>query len=310
MSQPKPKRQHYVPRWHLRRFRDPSAKVGQHYVAAYDRQTNVQHQRIAVTNVAVEADIYTLEDPGQADAYAIENQLAEIDERENKLVDHILARRSTSSEEILAVRAMLESLHARTRDLHQRIKHAFRGPIQRQLAEQMKEEWPQSDWPDELLARFPEHIEALERGEWRVEHEKDDLLALQFRQDSAFRKGIAEFHGFAIVWLPDAAFCHVGQPDRRATARVPAVGPNHGHWAGQRLRTLVPARSSPRPPRDAQRRCLPDAGWPACVAGPRHQQRAHARQRPVDDLATRFAGRSVSRLAGDEDRARATPLSA
>lgn len=220
MSQPKPKRQHYVPQWHLRRFRDPSAKTGQHYVAAYDRRSNTQHQRIAVTNVAVEADIYTLEEPGQADAYAIESQLAEIDERENKLVSRIIAGCSVPNEDIPSVRAMLESLHARTRDLHQRIKHEYRGSIQRQLGEQMEEEGPPPDWPDELRARFPEYIEVLKRGEWRVEHEKDDLLALQFRQDSAFPEGLAGFRGFTFVWLPDAAF---------VTSDNPIVARRHAH---------------------------------------------------------------------------------
>ena len=212
MRQRPPKRQHYVPQWYLRRFRDPSAKEGRNYVAVYDRQSNRQHQQMAVKNVAVETDFYTLEAPDQPDPYSVEKQLALSDERENELVGCILAHRSVRGADIPGVRALLELQHARTRELRQRVEQAYRGETQRELGEQLEQEGLPPDWPDEIRECFWEIIEILKRCEWKMDNEKDELIAIQLRTGTAFRRALAEFRGFTVVWLPDAAFVTSDNP--------------------------------------------------------------------------------------------------
>lgn len=225
MGQPKPKRQHYVPQWHLRRFRDPSAKAGRHYVTAYDKVSDRLHPRIAIANVAVETDFYTLEAPDQPDAYSVEKQLAIIDERENDLFGRILARRSVSRADIPAVRSALESLHARTPDLRKRIEHTYRHEIQLQVGMQLEDEVPPGDWPSDLRTRLPEYVNVLKRSEWRMEHEKDVLIAIQFRQDSTFPKGLAGFRSFVVVCLSYPAFVTSDNPFVGRRLAYPQWGP-------------------------------------------------------------------------------------
>ena len=212
MQRNAPRRQHYVPQWYLRRFRDPSAKAGQHYVAAYDQRSKTQHERMAVKNVAVESNFYTLEAPDHPDAYIVEKRLALLEERHNELIARILGRGSVLNAEIPEVRALLELQHARTSALRQRIERAYRGEVQRQVGEQLEEEGLPADWPDELHEWFAESIEVLKRCEWRMENERDELMAIQLGPNKGFRAGLALFRGFTVVWLPNAAFATSDNP--------------------------------------------------------------------------------------------------
>lgn len=212
MQRNAPRRQHYVPQWYLRRFRDPSAKAGQHYVAAYDQRSKTQHERMAIKNVAVEADLYTLEAPDHPDAYVVEKRLALLEGPHSELIARILGRGSVLNGEIPEVRELLVLQHARTSTLRQRIERAYRREVQRQVGEQLEEEGMPADWPDELREWFAENVKALKRCEWRMEHEKDELMAIQLGANKGFRRGLASFHGVTVVWLPDAAFVTSDNP--------------------------------------------------------------------------------------------------
>lgn len=224
MSQPKPKRQHYVPRWHLRRFRGPSAKAGQDYVAAYDRQTNVQHQRIAVTNVAVEADIYTMTSVDAAEAYRIEELLARRDEFDAKLTGRILDQGKVAAGDVPAVKQLLAFQHFRTRSLREWLRIVYREE-QRQLAAELMADDPPSNWPTEDQMDYLRSVEELKVGEWESPRGEDDLLALQFDVDPTFLDELDLFRSFVLVVLIDEAFVTSDNPIVAQRMRFPEWGP-------------------------------------------------------------------------------------
>ena len=225
MQRNAPRRQHYVPQWYLRRFRDPTSKAGRDYVAAYDQRSKTQHERMAIKNVAVESNFYTLEAPDHPDAYIVEKQLARLDELHSDLIARILDRGSVLNAEIPEVRALLVLQHARTRALRQRTERAFRGEVQRQVGEQLEEEGPPANWPDELRESFAENIEVLKRCEWKAENEKDELMAIQLGPNRGFRIGLDLFRGFTIVRLLNAAFVASDNP-------IVARRLSYPHWGG------------------------------------------------------------------------------
>lgn len=225
MGQPKPKRQHYVPQWHLRRFRDPSAKAGQHYVAAYDRQTNVQHQRIAVTNVAAEAGFYTMRFVNPTDTYKIEELLALRDESDSKLTARILERGKVADDDISEVKQLLAIQHFRTRWFRERLRKTYRNEEQPKLAAELIAEGPPPDWSDEDKAEFWGSVDQLKNGEWDSPRGEDDLLALQFGVDDTFLAELDLFRGFVLVVLINEAFVTSDNPIVAQRMWFPEWGP-------------------------------------------------------------------------------------
>ncbi len=224
MSQPKPKRQHYVPQWHLRRFRDPSAKAGQDYVVAYDRRSNTQHQRIAVTNVAVEADIYTMTSVDAAEAYRIEERLARRDEFDAELTGRILDQGKVTISDVPAVRQLLAFQHFRTRSLREWLRTAYREE-QRQLAVELMADGPPSNWSAEDQMDYRRSVEELKAGGWESPRGEDDLLALQFGVDPTFLDELDLFCSFVLVVLINEAFVTSDNPIVAQRMGFPEWGP-------------------------------------------------------------------------------------
>ena len=224
MGQPKPKRQHYVPQWHLRRFRDPSAKAGQDYVAAYDRRSNTQHQRIAVRNVAVEADIYTMTSVDAAEAYRIEELLAHRDEFDAELTGRILDQGKVTISDVPAVRQLLAFQHFRTRSLREWLRTAYREG-QPQLAVELMADGPPSNRPIEDQMDYLRSVEELKVGEWDSPRGEDDLLALQFGVDDTFLANLDLFRGFVLVVLINEAFVTSDNPIVAQRMWFPEWGP-------------------------------------------------------------------------------------
>ena len=207
-----PKRQHYVPQWYLRRFRDPSAKEGRNYVAAYDRQSNTQHQRMAVKNVAVESNLYTLTAADDADAYIVEALLARRDEFDLELTSRILKECKVDHDDIPDVKQLIAIQHFRTRSLRELLRHMYRDEEQPKLAAELMKEGPPSSWPAEQQVEFWRSVDELKEGKWIAPDGEDGLLALQFGDDGTFLAGLDLFRGFILVVLINEAFVTSDNP--------------------------------------------------------------------------------------------------
>ena len=212
MRQRPPKRQHYVPQWYLRRFRDPSERGGRHYVAVYDCLSNTQHDRMAVKNVAVESGLYTLTAVDDADAYIVEALLARRDEFDFELTSRILEECKVDYEDIPEVKQLIAIQHSRTRSLRELLRHIYRDEEQPKLAAELKREGPPSSWPAEQQAEFWQSVEELKEGKWIAPDGEDGLLALQFSVDDTFLAGLDLFRGFVLVVLIDEAFVTSDNP--------------------------------------------------------------------------------------------------
>ena len=224
MSQPKPKRQHYVPQWHLRRFRDPSAKAGQDYVVAYDRRSNTQHQWQGVKNVAVEADLYTMTSVDAAEAYRVEELLARRDEFDSKLTARILERGKVAHDDVHEVKQLIAFQHFRTRSLREWLRTAYREE-QPQLAVELMADGPPSNLPTEDQMDYLRSVEELKVGEWESPRGEDDLLALQFGVDPTFLDELDLFRSFVLVVLINEAFVTSDNPIVAQRMGFPEWGP-------------------------------------------------------------------------------------
>ena len=211
MQRNAPRRQHYVPQWYLRRFRDPSAKAGQHYVAAYDQRSKTQHERMTVKNVAVEADLYTMSAVEPADTYRIEELLARRDEFDFHLTERILKQGKVDRDDLPEVKQFIAVQYFRTRWFREVVRSGYRSEQPRLAAELTKEGLPPK-LPADQQAEFWQSVEELERGEWVSPRGDDDLLELQFGAHDSFFAGLDLFRGFAVVWLPDASFVTSDNP--------------------------------------------------------------------------------------------------
>lgn len=211
MGQPKPKRQHYVPQWHLRRFRDPSAKARQDYVAAYDKVNKRLHPRMAIKNVAVEADLYTMTSVDAAEAYKVEELLARRDEFDAKLTSQILDQGTISASDAPAIRQLLAFQHFRTRSLREWLRTAYREE-QRQLAVELMANGPPTNWSLEDQMDYRRSVEEPKVGEWESPRGEDDLLALQFGVNPTFLSELDLFRGFVLVVLLDEVFATSDNP--------------------------------------------------------------------------------------------------
>lgn len=211
MGQPKPKRQHYVPQWHLRRFRDPSAKAGQDFVAAYDKVSKRLHPRMAIKNVAVEADLYTMTSVDAAEAYKVEELLARRDEFDAELTSRILDQGKVAAKDTPAVRQLLAFQHFRTRSLREWLRTAYREE-QRQLAVELMADGPPTNWSIEDQMDYRRSVEELKVGEWVSPWGEDGLLEMQFGVDSMFLNELDLFRGFVLVVLIDGAFVTSDNP--------------------------------------------------------------------------------------------------
>ena len=212
MRQRPPKRQHYVPQWYLRRFRDPSERDGRHYVAVYDRQSNTQHQRMAVKNIAVESNLYTLTAADDADAYIVEALLARRDEFDLELTSRILKERKVDHDDIPDVKQLITIQHFRTRSLRELLRHIYRDEEQPKLAAELMEEGPLSSLPAEQQAEFCRSVDELKEGKWIAPDGEDGLLALQFGDDGTFLASLDLFRSFVVVCLPYPAFVTSDNP--------------------------------------------------------------------------------------------------
>lgn len=210
MCQPKPKRQHYVPQWHLRRFRDPSAKAGQDFVAAYDKVSKKLHQQMAITNVAVEAGIYTMTAVDPADAYVVEERLARRDEFDSKLTGRILKKGKVPYDDVAEVQQLIAIQYFRTRWFRELLRTAYREE-QPTLAAELTKEGPPSNWSADEQAEFSRSVEELEEGKWTSPSGEDSLLQMQFA-DRTFLPGLDLFRGFVLVVLIDEAFVTSDNP--------------------------------------------------------------------------------------------------
>lgn len=211
MQRNAPKRQHYVPQWYLRRFRDPTSKAGRDYVAAYDQRSKTQHGRMTIKNVAVETDIYTMSAVKAADAYKVEELLARRDELDFHLTERILKEGKVDHDDIPEVKQFIACQYFRTRWFREVVRSGYRGE-QPRLAAELTKEGPPPTWPADQQAEFWQAVEELERGEWVSPRGDDDLLELQFSAHDSFLAGLDPFRGFAVVWVPDASFVTSDNP--------------------------------------------------------------------------------------------------
>ncbi len=211
MQRNAPRRQHYVPQWYLRRFRDPTSKAGRDYVAAYDQRSKTQHERMAVKNVAVEADLYTMSAVEPADAYKVEELLARRDELDFHLTERILKQGRVDRDDIPEVKQFIAFQYFRTRWFREMLRSDYRSE-QPRLAAELAELGPPPAWPADQQAKFWQSVEELERGEWVAPDGDDGLLALQFSIYESFLAGLDLFGGFAVVLLSDAAFVTSDNP--------------------------------------------------------------------------------------------------
>ena len=211
MQRNAPRRQHYVPQWYLRRFRDPSAKAGQHYVAVYDRRNDTQHERMAIKNVAVETDLYTMSAVKPADAYKVEELLARRDELDFHLTGRILKQGEVDRDDIPEVKQFIAFQYFRTRWFREMLRSDYRSE-QPRLAAELAEVGPPPAWPADQQAEFWQAVEELKRGEWVAPDGDDGLLELQFSVYESFLAGLDLFGGFAVVLLSEAAFVTSDNP--------------------------------------------------------------------------------------------------
>ena len=211
MQRNAPRRQHYVPQWYLRRFRDPSAKAGQHYVAAYDQKSNTQHERMAIKNVAVEADLYTMSAARAADAYKVEELLARRDELDFHLTERILKQGKVDRDDIPEVKQFIAFQYFRTRWFREMLRSDYRSE-QPRLAAELAEVGPPPAWPADQQAEFWQSVEDLKGGEWVAPYGEDGLLELQFSVYGDFFASLEQFRGCAVVWLLDASFVTSDNP--------------------------------------------------------------------------------------------------
>lgn len=206
MRQSAPRRQHYVPQWYLRRFRGSSAKAGQSYVTAYDRQRNTEHRWQNVQNIAVEKNIYTLESPDQPDAYSIEKKLARRDAFDSGLTARILGRGNVAHDDVREVKELIAFQYFRTRWFREVLRALYRREAQPELAAEMARTGPPVTWSAERKAEFWQFVEELSEGKWIAPRGEDGLLEMQFTVYSPFLAGLDTFREFVVVRLPYSGF--------------------------------------------------------------------------------------------------------
>lgn len=211
MQRNAPRRQHYVPQWYLRRFRDPTSKAGRDYVAAYDQRSKTQHERMAIKNVAVEADLYTMSAVRAADAYKVEELLARRDELDFHLTERILKQGKVDRDDIPEVKQFIAFQYFRTRWFREMLRSDYRSE-QPRLAAELAKAGPPPAWPADQQAEFWQAVEELRRGEWVAPDGEDGLLELQFSVYESFLAGLDLFGGFTVVLLSDAAFVTSDNP--------------------------------------------------------------------------------------------------
>ncbi len=129
-TQSKPKRHHYVPRWHLRRFAIDFAKAK---VARYSKSADT-HLLLPVENAAVIGQYYTWHRDGEADT-TVEEGLALIDGRASEVLPKLERGEELVDTEPNVVAGYLALLHGRVppmRDGLQNVIETF-GALQAEM---------------------------------------------------------------------------------------------------------------------------------------------------------------------------------
>ena len=167
---------------------------------------------MAVKNVAVEADFYTMRFVNPPDTYKIEDLLALRDESDSKLTARILECVKVADEDISEVKQLLAIQHFRTRGFREMLRKAYRNKVQPKLAAELIAEGPPPDWFDEDKAEFWRSVDQLKNGDWDSPRGEDDLLALQFGADDTFLADLDLFRGFVLVALINETFVTSDNP--------------------------------------------------------------------------------------------------
>ena len=205
MAEQRPKRQHSVPDFYLKRFASPpTRKRGAWQVSAYNRESGKLLPKTSTGNVTVENHLYDIHDSAHGNGSQLEAWLSDQEDGWGRMLDAVLKQRHVKQDNIPELRTFIAYSYARTTSYRDRIIQLAGRHVRTEGVQNLRRKGPPEELDEYWAQKYLNKLDELESGVVRLEEDSDFILQIQFPPPSGLFKGLASNWYYVVVFSPQA----------------------------------------------------------------------------------------------------------